>query len=120
MEKIYTEMIAFMVSSGKRIATKAGKIKDIGVKKQWLTEEDIAIERGMKEIIQKHHPNHAFFAEEEHDSFPENENVFGVLCSAHNHVHALLVVLANENFLVHHLQIGSKVEHFDDLRGSLQ
>src|SRR3989338_6115527 len=76
MEKIYTEIIAFMVSSCKRIATRAGKIKDIGIKKQWLTEEDIAIERGLKEIIQKHHPNHAFFAEEEHDSFPENENVW--------------------------------------------
>jgi myo-inositol-1(or 4)-monophosphatase len=30
----------------------------------------------MKEIIKKHYPSHEFFAEEEHDSFPENEDVW--------------------------------------------
>ena len=76
MEKVCREIIDFIVSSGKRIAKRAGNIEDIGVKKQYLTEEDLAIERGMKEIIKKHCPTHEFFAEEEHDSFPENEDVW--------------------------------------------
>lgn len=76
MEKIYDELIEFIVSSGKRIAQRAGHIDDIGVKKQYVTEEDIAIEKGMEEIIKKNHPTHEFFAEEEHDSFHENEDVW--------------------------------------------
>ncbi|MFH1072972.1 MAG: inositol monophosphatase family protein [Nanoarchaeota archaeon] len=76
MNAVYEEMISFIVSSGKRIAPKAGKIKDIGVKKKYLTEEDIAIERGMKKIIHHHHPAHAFYAEEEHDQHPEGTDVW--------------------------------------------
>ncbi len=76
MEKVYEEIIQFVVSSGKRIAKIAGKIKDIGIKKQYLTEEDLAIERGMRAIILKHKPKHGFFAEEEHDSFPKDEDVW--------------------------------------------
>lgn len=76
MEKVYAEIISFIVFSGKRIAKKAGKIKDIGIKKQYLTEEDLAIERGMRAIIKKHRPHHGFFAEEEHNSFPKNKEVW--------------------------------------------
>lgn len=78
MENMYKEIIAFMVSSGKRIVARAGKIKDIGIKKKYLTEEDIAIERSLKELIQKHYPHHALFAEEENELFPEAQDVWVV------------------------------------------
>jgi myo-inositol-1(or 4)-monophosphatase len=42
----------------------------------YLTEEDLTIERGMKEIIKKHNSDHYFFAEEEHDSFPDSDHVW--------------------------------------------
>ncbi|MFH0949479.1 MAG: inositol monophosphatase [Candidatus Aenigmatarchaeota archaeon] len=76
MEMVYKEIINFIMISGKRIAKRAGKIEDIGIKKRYLTEEDIAIERGMKEIIKKHYPNHEFYAEEENETFSEAENVW--------------------------------------------
>ncbi|MBI5635441.1 inositol monophosphatase [Candidatus Micrarchaeota archaeon] len=76
MEGTYKEIIEFILASGKRIAKRAGKIDDIGIKKQYLTEEDIAIERGMREIIRRRHPEHWFFAEEEHDVFSESEDLW--------------------------------------------
>ncbi len=76
MKKVYKEITTFIVSEGKRIAKRAGKIEDIGVKKQFLTEEDLIIERGLKKIIHNYYPKHGFYAEEEHDSFPANEDVW--------------------------------------------
>ncbi|MDP7115967.1 MAG: inositol monophosphatase, partial [Candidatus Woesearchaeota archaeon] len=76
MKKVYDEIVKFMITSGKRIVKRAGKIKDIGVAKKDLTEEDLAIERGLKEIIQKHYPSHQFFAEEEHDSLPKGDDIW--------------------------------------------
>ena len=51
MEKLYKEIIDFMILSGKRITKRAGQIKDIGITKKDLTEEDLRIERGLKRII---------------------------------------------------------------------
>ncbi len=76
MEEVYDELIELILSEGKRIAKRAGKIEDIGVKKQWLTEEDLVIERAMKKIVKKHYPDHQFFAEEEHHSYPEGADVW--------------------------------------------
>jgi myo-inositol-1(or 4)-monophosphatase len=65
-----------MISSGKRIKQFAGKVDDIGVTKKFLTEEDIRIERGFKEIIQKYDPGHRFFAEEENSEFFSADDVW--------------------------------------------
>lgn len=70
------ELIDYIVVSGKRIKEKAGKIEDIGIKKQYLTEEDIAIERGIKDIVMRLTPNSTYFAEEEHDTFVDDESVW--------------------------------------------
>ncbi len=67
-----------MVKSGKRLRSKAGNIQDIGVTKQYLTEEDLRIERELKGIIHKHHPEHTFFAEEEHSDFIDADDVWVV------------------------------------------
>ena len=76
MEKVYKEIIDFIVSSGKRISKRAGNIEDIGIKNKYLTEEDLNIERSIKKIIKKHNENHKLFAEEEHNSFPKCEDVW--------------------------------------------
>jgi fructose-1,6-bisphosphatase/inositol monophosphatase family enzyme len=69
MEIDYKRITDFMLDSGKRILAKAGNIKDIGITKKDLTEEDLAIERGFKEIIQSFGPEHILFAEEENAIF---------------------------------------------------
>jgi myo-inositol-1(or 4)-monophosphatase len=71
-----TKLIEYVVESGKRISSKAGQIEDIGVKKQYLTDEDIAIERGIKQIVTNISGNTSFYAEEEHDTFVDDESVW--------------------------------------------
>lgn len=67
MQKIYNQVIKYIVASGKRIKNKAGKIADIGVKKMYSTEEDIKIERGLKKIIKGYNQEHELYSEEEND-----------------------------------------------------
>jgi myo-inositol-1(or 4)-monophosphatase len=76
MDIDYSRITDFILTSGKRIVTKAGKIKDIGITKKDLTEEDLAIERGFKEIIQSFGPEHVLFAEEEHAVFAESNQLW--------------------------------------------
>jgi myo-inositol-1(or 4)-monophosphatase len=72
----YKTVIDFMVSSGKRLVTRAGKIKDIGITKKDLTEEDLAIERGLKEIIIGFGGNPVVYAEEENDIFNQSDDLW--------------------------------------------
>ena len=65
-----------MIASGRRIKEKAGQIADIGVKKQYLTEEDLEIERGFTNLISTFQGNHAVFAEEENFDFQDDDNVW--------------------------------------------
>lgn len=76
MENVYHEIIEFIVQEGKRIAKRAGKIDDIGITKKYLTEEDLIIERGLKNIIKGFDKSHELFAEEENNEFPDVENVW--------------------------------------------
>lgn len=76
MDNIYQRIIDFVIDSGKRLKKRAGQIEDIGIKKQYLTEEDIIIERGLNDIINQYCPTHSFFSEEEHNSFQKNDNVW--------------------------------------------
>lgn len=76
MKDTYKRIIAHMRVSGARLRQRAGKIADIGVTKQYLTEEDIRIERELKQIVMDDHPDHAFYSEEENDTFVDAENVW--------------------------------------------
>ena len=58
------------------MATRAGRIKDIGVTKSNLTEEDFVIERGLKAIISEFGKDHVVFAEEENDVFEKSGNLW--------------------------------------------
>lgn len=71
-----TELIEYIVAVGRKLVDKAGKIDDIGVKKQYLTEEDIRIERGIKQIIDKMPGMNQFYSEEENDNFIEAESMW--------------------------------------------
>lgn len=74
MTLLYQEIIDFMLISGKRIRTLSGNILDIGIKKQYLTTEDLNIERGLKNIILNNKPSHFVYAEEENEIIPKFTN----------------------------------------------
>ncbi len=79
MEKKYiVEILDFMVKTGKRLLGEQGNIEDIGIKKQWLTEEDIRIEREIVQIVEKIPGEHKFFAEEEHNNFVDSDSIWVV------------------------------------------
>lgn len=72
------KLIEYIVHKGKDLISKSGKIEDIGVKKQFLTQEDIAIEREIKRIVTKIDKFSEFYAEEENDNFIYGESVWVV------------------------------------------
>lgn len=76
MNKIYNEVISYIVKAGQRIKSKSGKISDIGITKEYLTKEDIRIEKGLKRIIKNFDKSHELFAEEENSKFKQGENVW--------------------------------------------
>ncbi|XOU94406.1 MAG: inositol monophosphatase family protein [Candidatus Kerfeldbacteria bacterium] len=78
MEKLYKQIIKEIFISGKRIKSMAGSIKDVGIKKKYLTEEDIKIERNLKSIINKNESSHLFCAEEENEKFVSGKDVWVV------------------------------------------
>lgn len=80
-----------MVASGKRLTTKTGHIADIGITKVDLTEEDLAIERGFKEIIMAFDGEHTLYAEEENDFYQPTENIWVVdpISGTHNFIKGL-------------------------------
>lgn len=78
METNYQKIIEFMFVSGKRLLERSGNIADIGITKKDLTEEDIAIERGFKDIITSFGEDFAIYAEEEHDMFKTAKNVWTI------------------------------------------
>ncbi len=73
---LYKKIIEQIISSGKRIREKSGKIQDIGITKKNLTEEDIKIERELKQVIKEFNPKHEFYAEEENENFLDAEDVW--------------------------------------------
>ncbi len=76
MNTVYDQIARYIVEAGKTLVEKQEHIVDIGIKKRWLTEEDIRIEQMLETIIKDNDPSHELYAEEEHDSFPEVENVW--------------------------------------------
>ncbi len=73
---MYEKVVEFVKNAGERLRGKAGTIPDIGVRKAYLTEEDLRIEREFGEIIKTFGPDHNLYAEEEHDVFKTSDNVW--------------------------------------------
>ena len=72
----YQKVIDFMLLSGQRLLTRAGKIKDIGITKADLTEEDLAIERGLKAIVVGFGGKPTVYAEEENGVFNQSDDLW--------------------------------------------
>jgi myo-inositol-1(or 4)-monophosphatase len=91
MDDNYKKILEFMQDAGGRLREKAGKVADIGITKSDLTEEDLSIERGVKEIISQFPGQHLLYAEEENDSFFEAENIWVVdpISGTHNFIEGL-------------------------------
>lgn len=91
MEHFYREIIDYMRGAGKRLASNAGSTRDIGVTKQYLTDEDIRIERDLKNLIDRLGPDHSVFAEEENDDFRGTSNVWAIdpISSTKNYIEGL-------------------------------
>jgi myo-inositol-1(or 4)-monophosphatase len=88
MEVDYQKIIDFMIVSGKRLVERAGNIEDIGITKKDLTEEDLAIERGFKKIIEMFDEEHVLYAEEENDFYKNAENIWVIdpISGTHNFI----------------------------------
>lgn len=74
--KQYKAVIEYALTSGKRLTKRAGKIQDIGITKTDLTEEDLAIERGFKKLIENFGRDYVLYAEEENSNLLSSENVW--------------------------------------------
>ncbi len=98
------QLIEFITESGKRIATKSGNIKDIGILKQYLTEEDLTIERGIKEITSHISGTSSFYAEEEHDNFIDDESVW--VCDPISGTKLFIQGLPNYTIVASHISKG--------------
>jgi len=70
------ELIEYIVKVGKELVDKSGKIADIGIMKQYCTEEDIRIERELKEIINQMQGSNQFYSEEENYDFVEADSIW--------------------------------------------
>lgn len=73
---MYEKIIRLAKDKGKKLTKYAGKIKDIGVDKKFLTALDIEIEQQFVKLINSFPGNHIIFAEEENYSFQRAENVW--------------------------------------------
>lgn len=76
MQETYDRIIECILSSGRRLTERTGKIADIGITKKDLTEEDIRIERDLKAIIEPLGEAHSVFAEEENDNYAATDHVW--------------------------------------------
>lgn len=74
----YQKILDFMKEAGKRLIKVSGQVVDIGVTKQFLTAEDLRIERGLGEIIKSFGDDHVLFAEEENDIIKEADDFWVV------------------------------------------
>lgn len=73
---MYQKIIELVRDKGERIAKHAGRTKDIGVAKKFLTKFDFEIERSFVKLISSFEGTHTIFAEEENDSYKISDNVW--------------------------------------------
>ena len=71
---LYQQAIDFVLESGKRIVIKAGQIQDIGILKQYVTDEDLFIERSFKDLVSKF--GHTLYAEEENFNYKNSQDIW--------------------------------------------
>jgi myo-inositol-1(or 4)-monophosphatase len=73
---MYDEIVSLIKECGDDLPPLSGTIADLGVKKKWLTEKDVEIEKRLSNMIAQFEGEHEIFAEEFHDDYREAENVW--------------------------------------------
>jgi myo-inositol-1(or 4)-monophosphatase len=88
---MYNDLIQKIVDLGNQLPSIAGKIADIGEKKQCLTAKDIEIENELSKIILKFEGGHSIYAEELHSNFIKEDNVWVIdpISNTFNFIHGL-------------------------------
>lgn len=88
---MFQEVVQKIQALGDKLVPIAGQVVDIGVKKAWLTEWDIKIERELTELIQTFPGQHSVYAEEISDTYVDAEHVWIIdpISSTLNFIHGL-------------------------------
>ncbi|HBQ51149.1 hypothetical protein A3B42_01705 [Candidatus Daviesbacteria bacterium RIFCSPLOWO2_01_FULL_38_10] len=73
---MYNKIIQLAKDKGEKLTKYAGRIKDIGVAKKFLTKLDLEIERQFAQLIKSFPDHHVIFAEEENYSYEFADNVW--------------------------------------------
>ena len=90
-EFMYQKIINKIIELGDSLPVLSGNVVDIGKSKQHLTEKDIEIETKLTELINTFSGKHSIYAEELHDNFVEEENVWiiGPISNTANFIHGM-------------------------------
>jgi myo-inositol-1(or 4)-monophosphatase len=88
---MYKQIIDKILELGDSLPSVAGNTEDIGVKKQHLTQKDIEIETELTKLISIFRGDHSVYAEELHENFVEQENVWIIdpISNTFNFIHGL-------------------------------
>lgn len=88
---MYDKIIQLSKDKGDKLTKYAGKIKDIGISKKYLTKLDTEIEREFVKLIKSFPGEQAIFAEEENDFYKMAENVWIIdpISSTFNFIHGI-------------------------------
>ncbi len=73
---MYPKIISRIIELGDTLPPLAGHTTDIGKSRQWLTQKDIEIETELTNLIKTFPGKHSVYAEEMHNTFVEDENVW--------------------------------------------
>jgi myo-inositol-1(or 4)-monophosphatase len=104
----YAQVREFVLTSGRRIRSRAGKLEDIGVAKSYLTEEDLRIESELSDLLQALAPSHSLYAEEKHDfDIGKVDDLW--VCDPISGTHTFLAGLAHFGIVVAHVHRGEPV-----------
>jgi myo-inositol-1(or 4)-monophosphatase len=107
-EELYGRIRDFILASGSRIRDRAGRLEDVGVAKLYLTEEDVRIETELAALLQELAPDHAFYAEEQHEN-PVGRAKDTWVCDPISGTRTFIAGLAHFGVVVAHMNAGQAV-----------
>lgn len=88
---MYKKIIKKIIKLGNTLPVVSGNTVDIGKSKKFLTEKDIEIETELANMINTFPGKHSVYAEELHDNFIEDENVWIIdpISNTRNFIHGM-------------------------------
>ncbi|HEY1037602.1 MAG TPA: inositol monophosphatase [Candidatus Paceibacterota bacterium] len=87
----YNSVIEKIKNVGELIAADAGRVPDIGIEKQWLTERDLFVERELVRHVSSLDSKANFYAEELHNEAVQSDSVWVMdpISNTFNFIHGL-------------------------------